>query len=273
MDRLLNFYKHLNILSIDVALGAVCCCAWFAKLYAVELRVYAYLALGLTVWIIYTADHLLDVHKIKGLASTARHRFHQAHFNGLVWLVAFAIVTDFVLIFFVRKQVLYAGLVLAGVVLVYLLCTRALSFLKETTVALLYSGGVLLPVLSLVGWQTSMKHPVIIAAFFITAWINLLLFAWFDHDADKQHGYTSFSVQFGKYLTMQFLCGLFFVQAMLIVAIAIINQMIPEAFMLFVMNAILFLLFIRAEKAVLHDQYRLLGDAVFLIPALFLLIR
>lgn len=272
MNWLLTFYKHLNILSIDVALGAVCCCAWFAKLYKVELRPYAFLALGLTVWIIYTADHLLDARKIKGTAFTARHLFHQQHFNLLVTCVALAVGVDLVLIFFVRKQVLYAGVVLAAIVLLYLLFTRALGFLKETIVAVLYSGGVLLPVLSLRGWDASTGYPLIISSFFITAWINLLLFAWFDYDVDKQHNYTSFSVQFGKYLTMQFLRTVFFLQAVLITVIAFYDQMILEAFMLFMMNVILFLLFVQPAKTLVHEHYRLPGDAVFLIPALFLLI-
>lgn len=271
MNSLLNFYKHLNTLSIDVALGAVCCCAWFAKLYHVDLRPYVFLALGLTVWIIYTADHLLDARKIKGEALTTRHRFHQQHFTVLTVLVAIFAVIDFGLIFFVRKQVLYAGIILGGIVLLYLVFTRVLSFLKETVVAVLYSGGVLLPVLSLWDWQMSISYPLIVVSFFITAWINLFLFAWFDHNIDKIHGYTSFSVQFGKYLTMLLLRGLFFIQVALIGTIALHNQMISAALMLFMMNAILFLLFVRPANTFLQDNYRLLGDAVFLIPAMFLL--
>jgi 4-hydroxybenzoate polyprenyltransferase len=272
MNRLLRFYIHLNTLSIDVALGAICCCAWFAKLYHVTLRPYAYIALGLTVWIIYTADHLLDARNIKTYAVTARHKFHQQHFNVLVVLVGCAMVLNVVMIFFVRKQVLYAGVILAAMVLLYLLFTRVLSFLKELVVALLYTGGVLLPVLSIMGWGKSISHPIVITLFFITALINLILFAWFDYDADKHQGYTSFSVQFGKYLTMQFLCGLFLIQAILIVTVVLYHQMVWEGLMLFSMNAILFLLFTRFTRVFISRHYRLLGDAVFLIPALFLTI-
>ncbi len=272
MHWLIKLYRHLNLLSIDVALGAVCCGAWFAKTFQVTLRPYALLSLGLTVWIIYTTDHLLDAQKIKAEASTQRHKFHQQHFKALWLLLGLAIVLDAVLIFFMRKPVLYAGMVLAAVVATYLVLSRWLGFLKEFVVAVLYCGGVLLPVLSLHETSLSPEGVLLIASFFITAWINVLLFAWFDHDADARDGYASFSVRFGKYLTMQFLRTLFFIQAAVLVVMAIQLQAKQPVMVLFMMNSILFLLFIKPGSFKPNDRYRLLGDAIFIFPIVFLLL-
>ena len=61
----LRFYQYINILSLDIAAGAVISAVFFAQIFNVQIKPYGLLALGLTVWIIYTVDHLRDAKKIK----------------------------------------------------------------------------------------------------------------------------------------------------------------------------------------------------------------
>lgn len=271
MNKLSRFYRLLNILSIDVALGAVCCAAWFASYFEVELRVYALICLGLTVWIIYSADHLMDAIKVKGEASTLRHRFHQEHFKWLTRLLLLAGVLDFVLLFFLRAQVVHAGIFLICIVMVYLLVSRWLTYLKEIAVAGLYCGGVLLPALSLKESGIVATDLVVMLCFFLTALINVIMFAWFDHELDIRDGSSSFSTKFGKDFTRKLLIIVFMLQLIFLVVLMVVNSVLP--FILFTgMNSILYLLFIRSNEFNRFEYYRLLGEAVFLIPALFLLI-
>ena len=65
MSKILRLCQTLNILSIDIAAGAVICCAFFADILGVSVLPYGFITLGLTVWIIYTVDHLLDVWREK----------------------------------------------------------------------------------------------------------------------------------------------------------------------------------------------------------------
>lgn len=270
MTKLNRFYRLLNILSIDVVLGAVCCAAWFANYFDAELRVYALLCLGLTVWLIYSADHLLDAMKVKGEASTLRHRFHQEHFKKLTILLLFASVIDFVLLFFIRAQVLYAGIFLICIVMVYLLLSRWLTYLKEIAVAGLYCGGVLLPSLSLKESVMGMSDLFVLLCFFLTALINVIMFAWFDHELDIRDGNNSFSTKFGKDFTRKLLIMLFVLQVVILGVLVVVKSFLP--LILFgIMNSILYLLFMRANAFSKAEYYRLLGDAIFLIPALFLL--
>lgn len=271
MNKLNRFYRPLNILSIDVVLGAVCCAAWFANYFEVELKVYALICLGLTVWIIYSADHLMDAIKIKGEASTLRHRFHQDHFKGITILLLLAIVIDFALLFFLRAQVLYAGIFLICIVMVYLLLSRWLTYLKETAVAGLYCGGVLLPALSLKESGMATADLFVILCFFLTALINVIMFAWFDHALDIRDGSNSFSTKFGQNFTKKLLILLFGLQVIFLV-ILIVSKSFYPSIMFATMNGMLYLLFIRSDQFLRAEYYRLLGDAVFLIPALFLLI-
>lgn len=271
MNPLLKFYRSLNILSIDVALGAVCCGAWFAKYVDVQLRPYALICLGLTVWMIYTADHLLDARKIKDEASTLRHKFHQKHFIVLICFLVLAGIIDFILLFFLRAQVIHAGIFLSCLVIVYLLVNRWLSYVKEVAVGLLYCGGVMLPALSLITLGLSMSDLVVMLCFFFTALLNIMMFSWFDHESDIRDGYNSFSVKFGKAFTRKFIVGLFILQAMLL-SILLFNRDFESALMLILMNAVLYLIFVRSNRFNQAEYYRLLGDMVFLIPTAFLVI-
>ena len=271
MNKLMHFYRLLNILSIDVVLGSVCCAAWFANYFDVELRVYALLCLGLTVWIIYSADHLMDAVKIKGEASTLRHKFHQQHFKPLIVVLLLVSIADFSLLFFIRAQVLQAGIFLICIVIIYLLVSRWLTYLKEFAVAGLYCGGVLLPALSLKESGLVEGDQLVLLCFFLTALINVIMFAWFDHEADIRDGNNSFSTKFGKDFTRKLLLLLLLLQGILLITLVVIKSFFPV--IVFVsMNSILYLLFVRSTDFKRAEYYRLLGDAVFLIPAIFLLV-
>jgi 4-hydroxybenzoate polyprenyltransferase len=271
MNPAIRFYRLMNILSLDVALGAVCCAAWFANHLNVQLRIYALICLGLTVWIIYTTDHLMDALKMKTDASTARHRFHQKHFKLLVIALLIAGVIDLSLLFSIRVQVLYAGFVLSGIVIIYLLLNRWLNFLKEFVVAIVYCGGVLLPAISLKSDVLAFADWILIAILFFTALINLLIFSWYETESDKQDGYNSFSIKFGTEFTRKLVTGLFIIQVLLLIVQGIISGELLPVLLLFVMNGTLFILFKSPENFKKVEKYRLWGDAIFLLPGLFLL--
>lgn len=271
MNQAVRFYRLINILSIDVALGAVCCAAWFAKAFEVLLRPYALLALGITVWVIYTADHLMDAWKIKKEASTERHRFHQTYFKILLACLCLAVIVDLSLLFFIRAKIIHAGIILAAVVGLYLLINRWLGFLKELIIAMVYCGGVLLPSLSLRDYSLDVPEVLLVIAFFLTALINLLLFSHYDIHADRLDGYNSFVLRFGDTATKYILYTLFLMQTIMLLLLFMAHAW-SSACLLTAMNTVLFLLFLKPSYFSRNDSYRLCGDAVFIFPAVFLLI-
>ena len=155
MRYFLKVYRFINLLSIDVAIGSVCCSLFFSKLFKVSVLPYGFISLGLTVWIIYTVDHLLDAKKMQASATTNRHRFHQQHFQLLLSLVIVATGINSILLLFIRKPVLITGIVLVILVILYLLIQHSLKFLKEIFVAVVYTAGVILPAASntQMGWK------------------------------------------------------------------------------------------------------------------------
>ncbi len=270
MRLVVQFYRLLNILSLDIVAGAVISALFFAKIFQVGIRPYGLIALGLTVWIIYTVDHLRDAKKISHQASTERHRFHQRNFRILTILAAAAFLLNVLTIFFIRKQILQWGLILSMAVGLYLIGQSSLQFAKEGFIACLYSCGVLLPSIALTERQLNTSHYLLIIQFGVIAWINLLMFSWFDHGFDEKDNQNSFVTIFGKRKTRICIFILVIIDFFLaIVQISEYGATLPVS-ILVLMNTTLLLVFLFRNRFANNDLYRLIGDAVFLFPMIVL---
>ncbi|MEJ0055473.1 MAG: hypothetical protein WDN75_07335 [Bacteroidota bacterium] len=120
MKVLFSAYRFLNLISIDVACGAMVCALFFAEIFHVHLLVYGICSLGITVWIIYTTDHLLDARRLDHEASTKRHQFHQRYFSLMCAMLAVAVLIDLYMILHLRRPVFSWGAGLAILVIFYL---------------------------------------------------------------------------------------------------------------------------------------------------------
>jgi hypothetical protein len=271
MRAILHYYRYINILSVDIVAGAVISALFFAKIFQVQVRTFGLLTLALTVWVIYTADHLRDAKKIKHPASTERHRFHQRNFRKLTIYLFLALLLDCIMLFFIRKQVFEWGLVLSIGVFFYLIIHQALRFLKELFIAALYTCGVLILSISTTDVELNLVHNLLVLQFAFIAWINLLLFSWFDQQYDQRDEQHSFVTVLGGRTTVTVLYGLWMFNYLLTIAQIILSTVTPPVIILFIMNTGLFLIFIFRKSVQQNDVYRLLGDAVFIVPVFYLL--
>jgi hypothetical protein len=271
MRSLLQFYQYVNTLSLDIAAGAVLSALFFAEILNVQIKPHGLIALALTVWIIYTIDHLRDAKKIKHSASTERHRFHQRFFYALIFILVLTILIDAITIFFIRRQVFEWGLILWVGVVLYLIVQQFLRFLKEFFIASLYTCGVLLLSITVTSIDLSITHVLLIIQFGLIAWTNLVLFSWFDHVFDQQDEQNSFVTIMGKRTTVFFLWGLFGVSFIIAMVQLVKFTIAAPVITLCMMNVILLLIFIFRSSLARNDLYRLIGDAVFLVPGLFLI--
>lgn len=271
MPELIRFYRLMNILSIDVVVGATVSALFFAKIFDVQVRPFGLLALGVTVWGIYTLDHLRDAKKIKHQASTERHRFHQRHFNVLTVMLCAAVMIDVVLIFFIKKKVFEWGIVLALVVGLYLLVQHVLRFLKELFIALLYTCGVLLLSLPLTPLKIEWVQYGAIIQFGLVAWINLIMFSWFDQEYDRQDRHNSFVTVLGSKTTCVVLYSLMLLNFFLTLVQLYFHGSSGAVLILGAMNLTMLIVFYFRRSLARDDQYRLIGDAVFLFPLFYLI--
>lgn len=227
--------------------------------------------LVLTVWIIYTCDHLLDARSIKGAATSDRHRFHQHYFKGLLYCVCAAILINFTLLFFIRTQLLVYGVVLALMVGFYLAIQRRFFLFKEIFVACLYTAGVVIPA------AAAMKHPLnfqqsfLIAGFSFIALLNLYLFSWMSRHEDESDHLPSLVARVQHRLFKLMMMTLFFLSGGVMIVGSILSDNLLAYLTLLAMTLVLFVLFLLREKASVVRNYRVIGDAVFFIPVIYLL--
>jgi 4-hydroxybenzoate polyprenyltransferase len=273
MSSFLRLYRYINILSIDIAIGAVVSAMFFARLIAANFLLYGKIALGLTVWIIYTADHLLDARNVERDASSERHRFHQKHFNTLLICLIVATVVNGIVVLYMRKSLLYYGLTLLIVVCLYLVVSRYLKMLKEAFIAFIYTIGVMLPGLSDREHQMDQYDLMLMFMFFLVAISNLLVFSWFDEESDRADGHHSFVTFFGREKTKWIVHGIFISTVLIGFYLVAFWSYDPLAVVIVVSMILILLLILRYTNVFgREDRFRYLGDAVFFLPGVYLMI-
>ncbi|MBX2914108.1 MAG: hypothetical protein KF856_02430 [Cyclobacteriaceae bacterium] len=266
---MLRVYRFLNLLSLDVAFGAALTTLFFSKLLQAPVRYYGVVALGLTVWIIYTIDRLMDVRQLKQAAISERHKFHQNNYKVLSVAVGLAIVVVCILAVFIRPSVLIGGLVLAPLIAVYLLLQKKLP-IKELAVAVMYTVGVLLPAWP-GRWNLLLQEAAMITQLFFIALTNLLLFAWFETAVDQAMGQHSLATRLGKQVVARWIfvlvsCGLVF-------SLPYAVFVSPAGWIIFTMWLGLAFIYKFHNYFGRAERYRLWGDAIFYLPAIGLFMK
>lgn len=275
---MIRAYRVFNALSLDVAIGACGSAAFIACCMGVSLTWATLLALGLCVWIIYTLDHLIDAKTIRHRPHTFRHWFHQRHFKAISIAVIMAGVTELILLRYLSRNTLIWGFCLSLIVLVYFLMLRWLRlnkmYHKEFLIAVVYTAGVFLPGLSIMGLPPNPPITILFLQVFLVALSNLLIFSVLETQSDSMDQQESLATVLGEDKTKQ-IVWLLLIAGMLI---ATIGLLIGDARYVFAHSALLMinivlsfiLIFPSCQKS---DYYRFIGDGAFYIPLIFVLLR
>jgi hypothetical protein len=270
MRYVIKYYRLFNILSLDVAFGAIISSLFFAKFYGASPSFISLLSLGLTVWLIYTADRLLDVWDAKGEVSSERHQFHKENQNILVrWLVVIAII-DSGLIFFMPVLIIKRGLFLSMMVIGYVLLRKNLYVFKEFFVAVLYTAGVILPTVPATFINPDGYLPIL--QFFLIALLNLIIFSWYERERDLNDKQESIATKVDEPTMRSILLVLFFVTIAISGGIILLTKAYYVALVLSVMTATHLLIVLRKNLFERNYLYRLVGDAAFLFPLIYILL-
>ncbi len=270
MKSVLKCLRLLNNLSLDVVGGAIASSIFFSTVFQTPISILVLTLLGLSVWIIYTVDHLLDVKNSNPFIISDRHIFHQRNSKSIKLGLATALILASFLVFQLPNTITYAGVVLATIIAAYIFFNKRLGASKELVAALFYCAGVCLPALVFVETQLPLVYRLLIMQFFITALTNLILFALIERDEDKANRFKSIATlksikQVNFLLVLLFLVsiGLFLFQLKLSM------QWMPSG-ILFFMNLVLCLLFTFRNALFVRTHYRLIGDGIFLMPIVIL---
>lgn len=277
-------YDLLRILSIDVALGAVAMSYLWAAWLLVSPSLTVYIILGLTVWLIYTTDHLLDAYQIKHIAHTQRHQFHQKHFKLLCWSAALVCLLVLGFLFLLSWQVWWWGsLALAWALLHFLLSffLRTQQYLllqKELRIAIGYSLGVAVGIFAdmpfaKVEWISTVWLLVFVAGL---AWYNLLLIAYFEFESDVKDAQISLAVSLGL-PTLQTLLRRLSVALLMYFMVGCYFLLPSFQYQIFILLALMLLtleLIRRFERYFEQkERYRIWADAIFLYPLILWILQ
>ncbi len=279
-----TWYRRIQVLSLDIAAGALasgCLAAWW---YEVEMPWAWYLVLPLAVWVIYTADHLLDAYRLGKKANTPRHLFHGEYLVPIfvLWLLA-AVVCAVLALGWLPYKIQLFGLVLGGFTaahffLVWLIGARTSRWLaKELGVALIYAAGVWAGPWTMAGNDFSLFSLIPFMQFFLLALTNLLLFAWFEYHEDEAAGHTSYVRAIGKPSARKLLALIQAVCLALALVLLATDRMAGKALsmelVLLSMLGILSGIYFAPEWFSERSRYRIWGDFVFLMPFLLWVIN
>lgn len=267
--NLLQVYKYCRWLSLDVTVGAIVFLAYWGKYYGVFIPLPVYAALGSAVWLVYTADHLMDARRTD--VATPRHLFHQRNRKGLNIGVGLVLAGAAFNLFWLPAEILLTGSVLAGLCVAYLLAVYLFPrmWCKEPVVAVVYACGIFLPPCVLAG-RSVLTDALLLMDMMLLALANLVLFSIFDRKEDALAGFGSLALRLGNRASSVLLW--------VVLAVLVTGNLMAA---LFVNGAPYWLFVVMATLLSLplffphffgkNERYRTLGDGVFLVPLFFML--
>lgn len=268
-------------LSLDVALGAMLSSAMVCRLMNMEpIPWMQLLILGGVVLLIYTLDHLWDVHHMSVIPITARHSFHW-RFQKELW--RFAAILFCILcigsVLILPLKVIYFGLTLGCVVAAYLWLVNRLPvykinqwFHKELCIAIIYTAGIWGSVWIQAGFVKAVLWLLAIL-FGIIALLNLLLFSCYELEEDIVQTQRSIVITWGKSRVITGCILLFVLFSAIAVFLSFNTLQVMERRILYIeciMAGILLLLFSFPDSFKKGQNYRWIGDGIFFLPALSL---
>ncbi|MEL6254511.1 MAG: hypothetical protein AAFR87_21055 [Bacteroidota bacterium] len=273
-----KFFHIFRLLSLDVVLGALCSAYLVVLLLGVEMPGVFWIALPISVWVIYTADHLLDAYRLKDQAHTPRHLFHNTYFRQIAVVFFLAgVLCVFIFPFLVPVSMLYFAGFMGAFTLIHFLLVKWVGerispiFLKELGVALIYAGGVWGAPWVLGGMEWEYSDFLFFFQFLILALINLLTFSMYEMKTDQMDGHTSFALAIGKKASKRLLY--FFALLIFLMGILILVGNSSPLFILteciyLLMLSVLIWVFADEERFGTKEAYRAWADAVFLFPGI-----
>lgn len=278
----MKIYRYLHFLSLDIVLGALATSCFAARLFSTDPGWTWWITLALTVWLLYTGDHMLDALKHKKKVEREMHYFLLKNRRLVIYSLGVVAVVDAMLIInLLDKELFKYALILAGLVLLFYAMrhifkkNRILSVPGEFFVMLLYMAGTWLG--PAVAMESSFEagHGMIALIFMGVLLMNLGVISLYDIKLDSRMGITSLANLLGMKRTKNLLLG----SAIAIYLISLLQFMVFEmdryshyALILSGMCTILLLVLYYPSRFRQNDYFRQAADAVLYMGFLTLLI-
>lgn len=270
-----KIHLRLSWLSIDVVLGALAGLVFFSKLLRIELESQVFLLLGLAVWSIYTADHLLDSHKKTEVDLSPRHFFHLKYKNSLRIILVLVLICGLILAYYtfgLGSELVWSlilGTMISVSMLLIRLDGRSMVWAKEISIALFYVLGIAwIPLLRVKVLDLNWEIIFFLGSYTLLALINLLILSHLDRGYDQRNGFLSSALLFLPIKFIGLIRKLCFLSLLIGLASFILLPSFyrPFACILMVMALVHYLAFFNPKLSA--EKVRLRTEAVFILPVL-----
>jgi hypothetical protein len=270
-----KIHLRLSWLSIDVVLGALAGLVFFSKLLRIELESQVFLLLGLAVWSIYTADHLLDSHKKTEVNLSPRHFFHLKYKNSLRIILVLVLICGLILAYYtfgLGSELVWSlilGTMISVSMLLIRLGGRSMAWAKEISIALFYVLGIAwIPLLRVKVLDLNWEIIFFLGSYTLLALINLLILSHLDRGYDQRSGFLSSALLFLPIKFIGLIRKLCFLSLLIGLASFILLPSFyrPFACILMVMALVHYLAFFNPKLSA--EKVRLRTEAVFILPVL-----
>lgn len=278
MQVINKLYLRFTWLSGDVVLGSMAGMLFFDNLLQADVYWQAYALLGMAVWCIYTADHLMDVRNMERDSIEERRTYHVVYskplfmlmltvgLGGLFWAVLFFGIT--------QKLVLGAGLALLilGIMLAIRKFAAKHARLKELSSAVFYVIGI--------SWLPYYRTPPIdwtatsiglTVLYMGLAYLNLIMLSSLDSESDKEAGFSSIATLIPQEKLLPRIRNL----AVLLISLALLGLILLNSFYRIFPTLLLMMLLLHYlsffTSGLKREQIRRRMEACFMIPLLLLL--
>lgn len=271
--------QTLQVLSIEVVAAGLCACIFAARICHAKIAASHYMILAGSIWVIYTADHLIDSIRSQSESILIKRTFHKKNFEILSILASCMIG----LLFYLSVTRLAMDIWLYGLVLLFFSCLHLIfsqiktftNYPKEVVIAFIFCTGIwLLPF-----YLKKQSSLLIMVLVFIHLWLcvfgNLMVISIFERKDDRTQQQLSMVQTVGTKKSIRIVQAITVLMVVLTIGLAFFQYSIIN------MVLILILLIIGSWPLVLvvcyktffkKKRYLFYCDKVFwlyLIPALY----
>ena len=258
-----------------MVVGAVVCNIMFWKLNKTPPKHFSIIViiLGLSVWIIYVLDRLLDNQK-SNLNLTERHIFHQKNAKILWYFLGLLVTICSILVFYLPAKTIIFGIIISSLTGFYLFIISRISsnnnfqHYKEPITAFVY--------VSAVFGTTILHNPQITSLligfiFLLIVFQNLLFFSLSEYK--KNTNSYNLAEHFGikkSNLIINATTGVVIIMGLYLIHYSNVNYVNKVVFMEIIMSTILLIINQFDTFFIKNDRYRWIGDGIFLLPLLII---
>jgi 4-hydroxybenzoate polyprenyltransferase len=202
-------FRFIRLFSLDIVAGALAALTFTASVMGVELHRSYYTIMALSVWLIYTADHLMDGAKTHGSSESEKGNFFYSYKIPIILVFLIILVLDFRLIVYrLDEKIIQFGMGPGIATVIYLLLNRYYEnapkwfFIKEVWIAIIYTLAIWGGPVIFAGDKVNPSQVALLVSSGLIIFGNVIIYSIYEREADAIENNKSMVKDFGLKNTM-----------------------------------------------------------------------